>query len=179
MDFNSLGIGSPFYVLDKSQKPLLKIGTVKSKSAPQPKYQQGTNAFNAGANIQQVVSITANFGGNDEVFSDVPINVEVAKIGEHVIFSGSQTAMSAVVENLIQTSKKALSQAEYHKTMIAEGDKILETLNPKYAAEKQQAQNITELQKGYDNLMKEMSKLSSDNSKILSMLSEMRKSSKN
>lgn len=172
MDFNSLGQGSPFYVLNKADKPSLKIGTVKSKTNPQPKYQNGTNAFNT-ANIQNVVSITATFDGKDEVFPEIPINVEVAKIGENVIFSGSQTAMASVVENLIQSSKKALEQVEYHKTMIVEGDKILEILNPKYAEDKKQAKTISELEKKQAETDKKLDKISSDNAQILSMLKRL------
>lgn len=173
MDFNTLGQGSPFYVLNKAEKPILKIGTVQSKTNPQPKFQQGTNAFNAGNNIQQVINITARFNGVDEVFTDIPVNVEVAKIGENLIFSGSQAAMSAVVENLIQTSKKALEQVEYHKLMIDEGDKILEVLNPKYADEKRQAKTISELEKKQAETDKKLDKISTDNAQILAMLKKL------
>lgn len=172
MDFNSLGQGSPFYVLNKSEKPILKVGTVKSKTNPQPKYQNGTNAFNT-ANIQNVISITATFDGKDEVFPEIPINVEVAKIGENVIFSGSQNAMAAVVENLIQSSKKALEQVEYHNRMIAEGDKILEVLNPKYAEDKKQAKTISELEKKQAETDKKIDKISADNMQILTMLKKL------
>ncbi|MBQ3689369.1 MAG: hypothetical protein II937_05805 [Bacteroidales bacterium] len=172
MDFNSLGQGSPFYVLNKTEKPILRIGTVKSKTTPQPKYQQGTNAFNT-TNLQQVINITATIDGKDEIFSDIPFNVEVAKIGENLIFSGSQTAMSAVVENLIQTSKKALEQVNYHKTMIDEGDRILEFLNPKYADEKRQAKTISELEKKQAETDKKLDKISTDNAQILAMLKKL------
>jgi hypothetical protein len=172
MDFNSLGQGSPFYVLNKTEKPILRIGAVKSKTNPQPKYQQGTNAFNT-TNLQQVISITATIDGKDEIFSDIPFNVEVAKIGENLIFSGSQAAMSAVVENLIQTSKKALEQVDYHKTMIDEGDKILEILNPKYAEDKKQAKTISELEKKQAETDKKLDKISTDNAQILAMLKKL------
>lgn len=165
MDFNSLGQGSPFYVLDKAKTPTLRVGTVKSKTPPQPKYQGGTNAFNT-ANIQNVVNITATINGKDEVFPEIPCNVEVAKIGEDVIFSGSQTAMASVVENLIQTSKKALEQEDYHKTMIAEGDKILELLNPKYAEDKRQAKTISELERKQADTDKKLDK-------VLAMLTQL------
>lgn len=171
MDFNSLGQGSPFYVLNKAATPVLRVGSVKSKTAPQPKYQNGVNAFNT--TVQQVVSITATFDGKDEVFPEIPINVEVAKIGENVIFSGSQTAMASVVENLIQGSKKALEMVEYHKTMISEGDKILEQLNPKYADEKKQARSISELERKQAETDKKLDKISADNAKMLDMLTRL------
>lgn len=173
MDFNSLGQGAPFYVFRKAEKPVLLIGTVKSKTQPQPRYQAQAvpTAFN-GTNIQQVINITVTIDGKDETFTDVPFNVEVAQAGEK-IFSGSRDAMISVVDNLINQSKKALTEIEYHKTMISEGDKILEVLNPKYADEKKQARTITELQQGYSSLNKKFDKIELDNGKIMSMLSEL------
>ena len=154
MDFNSLGQGAPFYVFKKSEKPILFVGTVKSKTQPQPRYQAQAVpiAFN-GTNIQQVINITATIDGKDETFTDIPFNVEVAQSGDK-IFSGSRDAMISVVDNLINQSKKALNEIEYHKTMISEGDKILEVLNPKYAEEKKQSKTISELQQGYTEMTK-------------------------
>lgn len=154
MDFNSLGHGAPFYIFKKSEKPILFVGTVKSKTQPQPRYQAQAvpTAFN-GTNIQQVINITATIDGKDETFTDIPFNVEVAQSGDK-IFSGSRDAMISVVDNLINQSKKALNEIEYHKTMISEGDKILEVLNPKYAEEKKQSKTISELQQGYTEMTK-------------------------
>lgn len=81
--------------------------------------------------------------------------------------------MISVVDNLINQSKKALTEIDYHKCMIAEGDKILETLNPKYAAEKEQAQTIMQLKNGYDDISKKFSKIEADNAKMMSMLQQL------
>lgn len=147
MDFNSLGNGSPFYVLHKSGKPTLEVGVVKSKSNPQPKYQPQAvpNAFN-GTNIQQVVTIVATINGKDEQFPDLPINVEIAAKGNDT-FSGSREAMLQAVDAMIQTSKKALEMVDYHKSVKTEGEKMLEVLNPRYAEEKKQARTINDLEK--------------------------------
>lgn len=146
MDFNSLSTGSPFYVLRRTDKPILEVGVVKSKTAPQPKYQPSVpTAFN-GTTIQQVLSVTVTINGKDEVFSDVPVNVEVAAKGSDT-FSGSREAMLQVVDAMIQSSKKALEMVEYHKVVKAEGERMLETLNPRYAEEKKQARTICDLEK--------------------------------
>ena len=42
MDFNSLGNGQPFYVLRKGEKPILEVGSVKSKSQPRAKFNTST-----------------------------------------------------------------------------------------------------------------------------------------
>ena len=147
MDFNSLGNGSPFYVLHRGGKPTLEVGVVKSKSNPQPKYQPQAvpNAFN-GTTIQQVISIVATINGKDETFSDLPINVEIAAKGNDT-FSGSREAMLQAVDAMIQASKKALEMVDYHKSVKTEGEKMLEVLNPRYAEEKKQARTITDLEK--------------------------------
>lgn len=147
MDFNSLAVGNPFYVLRKSEKPTLEVGVVKSKTQPQPKYQPQAvpSAFN-GTNIQNVVTITATINGRDEVFSEIPVNVEVAARGNDT-FSGSREAMLQVVDAMIQTSKKALELVDYHKLVKVEGEKMIEVLNPRYAEEKRQARTISDLEK--------------------------------
>lgn len=147
MDFNSLGVGSPFYILRKSEKPTLSVGVVKSKTAPQPKYQPQAipNAFN-GTTIQQVLTIVATIDGKDESFVDLPYNVEIAQKGNDT-FSGSREAMLQAVDTMIQTSKKALEMVDYHQSVMSEGEKMLEVLNPRFAEEKRQARTISDLEK--------------------------------
>jgi len=147
MDFNSLGNGNPFYVLRRGEKPVLEVGVVKSRTAPQPKYQPQAvpNAFN-GANVQQLISVTATINGKDEVFADIPANVEIAARGNDT-FSGSREAMLQAVDAMIQTSKKALEMVPYHEAVKVEGEKMLEVLNPRYAEEKRQARTISDLEK--------------------------------
>lgn len=145
MDVNSLNAGNPFYVLRKGEKPVLEIGVVKSKSQPRAKFPTATPNVMAGMNVQQVVDITATINGRDEVFNDVPINVEIAARGNDT-FSGSREAMLQAVDAMLQTSKKAIDQIPMHKNVIAESEKMMEALNPRYAEEKKQARTIKSLE---------------------------------
>ena len=145
MDVNSLNAGNPFYVLRKGEKPVLEIGVVKSKSQPRAKFPTATPNVMAGMNVQQVVDLTATINGRDEVFNDVPINVEIAARGNDT-FSGSREAMLQAVDAMLQTSKKAIEQIPYHKNVIAESEKMMEALNPRYAEEKKQARTIKSLE---------------------------------
>lgn len=167
MDFNSLSIGSPIYILRKGgNKPILQVGTIKSKTAPAPKYtpQAAPTAFN-GTNIQQVLSITATFDGKDETFNDIPINLEIAARGNDT-FTGTRELMLQVVDGLMQNSKKIIESIEYHNSVLLEGEKMLEVLNPRYAEEKRQAKTISELERRQNETE---TKLDS----ILSILQEM------
>lgn len=146
MDFNSLGNGNPFYILRQGEKPLLEVGVVKSKSQPRAKFQTQTPNVMAGMPIQQVVDVVATINGKDESFVDLPVNVEIAQRGNST-FSGSREAMLQAVDAMLQTSKKAIEQVPYHKNVIAESERMMEVLNPRYAEEKRQARTISDLER--------------------------------
>lgn len=146
MDMQSLGVGNPFYVLRKGEKPVLETGVVKSKSQPRAKFPTQTPNIGIGMQMQQVIDVTATINGKDETFFDLPINVEIAARGNDT-FTGSREAMLQAVDNMLQTSKKALEQVSYHKSVIAESEKMLEVLNPQYAENKKQARTISDLER--------------------------------
>ena len=149
MDFNGLGAGNPFYVLRQGEKPVLEVGVVKQKSQPRAKFPTQTPNVMTGLQMQQVIDIVATINGKDETFMDIPVNVEIAQRGS-ATFSGSREAMLQAVDGMLQTSKKALEQIDYHKGVIAESEKMIETLNPQYAENKQQARTILDLQQRAD-----------------------------
>jgi len=57
---------------------------------------------------------------------------------------------------MIQTSKKALEQVPYHKTVLTEGEKMLETLNPRYKEEKDRDRSIRSLEERQDKTDKKL-----------------------
>ena len=145
MDFNSLANGNPFYVLRKGEKPALEVGIVKAKTQPRAQYPTQTPNIGIGMQMQQVIDITATINGKDETFPNLPMNIEIASRGNDT-FSGSREAMLQAVDAMLQTSKKAIEQVPYHKSVIAESEKMLEALNPRYAEEKRQARTIKSLE---------------------------------
>jgi hypothetical protein len=146
MDFSSLGQGSPLYILRQGEKPTLEVGTVKAKTQPHVKFPTSTPSIMTGLQPQQIIDITVTLNGKDETYNDIPVGVEIAAKG-NVTFSGSREAMLQAVDNMLQTSKKALEQIPLHKNVIAESEKMLEVLNPRYAEEKKQARTITDLER--------------------------------
>lgn len=167
MDFNSLTNGNPFYVLRKGEKPILEVGVVKSKSQPRAKFPTQTPNIMTGVQMQQVVDVVATINGKDETFQEIPVNVEIAQRGNDT-FSGSREAMLQAVDSMLQTSKKALDQIPFHKSVISESEKMLEALNPRYAEEKKQARTIKTLEERQaatdaklDSILKILQKLDS------------------
>lgn len=145
MDFQSLGNGAPFYILRQGERPILEVGVVKSKSQPRAKFPTSTPNVMAGLQMQQVIDLVATVNGKDETFGEVPVNVEIAQRG-NTTFSGSREAMLQAVDGMLQTSKKAIEQIPYHKSVIAESEKMMETLNPRYKEEKERDRSIRTLQ---------------------------------
>jgi len=172
MDFNSLSNGTPFYVLRKSEKPILEVGVVKSKTQPRAKFPTQTPNAMIGMQVQQVVDIVATINGKDETFSEIPITAEIAARGNDT-FSGSREAMLQAVDAMLQTSKKALEQIPYHKSVIAESEKMLEVLNPQYAENKQNARVIQSLQEKQKAQDAQLAELKAQNTEMLNILRQL------
>ena len=135
---------------------MLEVGVVKQKSQARAKFPTQTPNIMQGMQVQQVIDVIATINGKDETFSEIPINVEIAQRG-NVTFSGSREAMLQAVDAMLQTSKKALEQIPYHKSVISESEKMMEALNPQYAENKQQARTILDLQERADKQEKMLS----------------------
>lgn len=148
MDFNSVGLGSAFYIHTKyeGKEPTLEVGTVKERVLQQPQYQLHTvpGAMN-GMGAQQLVRFTVTVNGNDRVIPDLPLNVEIAQKG-NVTYSSSPQAMMQVVDAMMQQSKSELEREDYNKMVLSVGEKHMEVLNPRYAEEKKQARTIMSLE---------------------------------
>lgn len=152
MDFKSLGAGQTLYVLQKSdkQKPVLQLGVVKSKSEPKAAYQtnqpllNGLSAMN-GQNV--VVDIVASINGNDVPFNNLPANNETASYnGGNTFISCNQQATIQAVDAMMQVSRQELERESYNKSVLSEGEKMLEILNPRYAEEKKRDRSIKVLE---------------------------------
>ena len=145
MDFNSLGNGNPFYVLRQGEKPTLEVGVVKQERQPRAKFPTQTPNLMNGLQMQQVIDVVATINGKDETFAEIPVNVEIAQKGG-MMFSGSREAMLQAVDAQMQASKKHIEENAYHVASIPLYEKMMETLNPQYAENKQQARTIKDLQ---------------------------------
>ena len=172
MDFQGLTNGMPFYILRKSDKPVLEVGVVKSKSQPRAQYPAQTPNIGVGLQMQQVVDIVATISGKDETFPNLPMNVEIAQKGNDT-FSGSREAMLQAVDNMLQTSKKALEQVAFHKSVIAESEKMLEVLNPQYAENKQNARVIQALKEKQATQEQQLAELKAQNTEMLNILRQL------
>lgn len=152
MDFKSLGAGQTLYVLQKSekQKPILQIGIVKTKSEPKSPYQTNQPLLNGLATMNgqnAVVDIVATINGSDVPFNNLPANGESTSYnGGGTFVSCNQQATIQAVDAMMQVSRQELEREAFNKSVLEEGEKMLETLNPRYAEEKQRDRAIKSLE---------------------------------
>lgn len=145
MDFNTIGKGSTFYILREGEEtPVLEIGTVKEKTAKPPVMQYGMN------NQAPLIDITVTVDGSDRVVPELPVNVEIAQRGKET-YTGSSECIFQAIDGMIARSRTNLERATYDRTVLVEGEKMKELINPRYAETKQQARTIKDLQERVDS----------------------------
>ena len=141
--FQSLRQSNIFYILQKGEKPELKVGQVVSVSNPQPKYGQHVPGQAYGQNVETVVDVSVKVGEETIDFKQLPANLSVANFGANgVVVSESRDAMNAEVESMLRISRGVIESVSFHENVISSCDAILRELNPQFAKEKEQEEKI-------------------------------------
>jgi ribosome-associated translation inhibitor RaiA len=170
--FSGLRTNSLFYILEKGEKPVLKVGQVSSVSNPSPKYGQYPTTPMFGQQMETVVDVSVKVGDETMEFKQLPSNLSIANLGQNVVVSENKDAMNAEVEAMLSNSRGILESVSYHESVIASCDSILRELNPQLAKEKAQEEKIVGLED-------QMGKLSVALSSIQEMLAQALNSSAN
>ena len=170
--FSGLRTNSLFYILEKGEKPVLKVGQVSSVSNPSPKYGQYPTTPIFGQQMETVVDVSVKVGDETMEFKQLPSNLSIANLGQNVVVSENKDAMNAEVEAMLRNSRGILESVSYHESVIASCDSILRELNPQLAKEKAQEEKIVGLED-------QMGKLSVALSSIQEMLAQALNSSAN
>lgn len=170
--FSGLRTNSLFYILEKGEKPVLKVGQVSSVSNPSPKYGQYPTTPMFGQQMETVVDVSVKVGDETMEFKQLPSNLSIANLGQNVVVSENKDAMNAEVEAMLRNSRGILESVSYHESVIASCYSILRELNPQLAKEKAQEEKIVGLED-------QMGKLSVALSSIQEMLAQALNSSAN
>lgn len=148
--FSNLRTNSQVYILHKEASPYVEVGTVVSVSQPVPKFP--VNNF---MNQQElVVDVTVKINDNTVTLQKLPANLDIADqgINGNMVITTSREAMNAEVDALRQKSLSILNSVEYHQKVVQDCEILLQRLNPEFAEQKQQKQEI-------DNLKAQMSEM--------------------
>lgn len=148
--FSNLRTNSQVYILHKESSPYVDVGTVISVSQPVPKFPM--NNF---MNQQElVVDVTVKINDNTVTLQKLPANLDIADQGVNgnMVITTSREAMNAEVDALRQKSLGILNSVEYHQKVVQDCELLLQRLNPEFAEQRQQKQEI-------DNLKAQMSEM--------------------
>lgn len=152
MDFKSLGENSQVHIIRK--KPFQYLtGTLKSKTAKNQNfapYMMQTQP--------QTYDLVINVNGNDEVVSGISDNMEVVEY-KGSYYSASTNGILQAASTMVQMAKNGKAEQAYFDDVIANGEKVIESLNPEYAESKRQARLVKDLQDRQDEqgkMLKEM-----------------------
>lgn len=155
--FSNLRANSQIYILHKDASPYVEIGSVVSVSQPQPKFPV-TNFMQP---QEMVVDITVRVNENTVTLQKLPANLDVADqgINGNMVITTSREAMNAEIDSLRQKSLSVINSVEYHQKLVQDCEQLLQRLNPEFAEQKQQKQEIDLLKQQMSDMMGSMREL--------------------
>lgn len=156
--FSNLRTNSQLYILHKEATPYVEVGQVVSVSQPQPRFP--VNNFMSPQEL--VVDIVVRINGNDITLQKLPANLDVADQGTSsgaLVITTSREAMNAEVDSLRQKSLGILNSVDYHKKIVQDCEVLLQRLNPEFAEQKQQKQEIDTLKAQMSEMMSSVREL--------------------
>ena len=148
--FSALRQGSVVYILEKGENPVLKVGQVVSIT--QPNYS--SNFLMNGSTID--INVKVNNQNMD--FKNVPSSQSVANYNNAVI-TETKELMSNEVDNMLQSSRSIVDSVTYHNNIITSCESILKELNPRFAKEKEQDEDINNLKDKMGGIESKMDKI--------------------
>ena len=92
----------------------------------------------------------------------LPANLDVADQGTAngaLVITTSREAMNAEVDSMRQKSISILNSVDYHKKIVQDCEVLLQRLNPEFAEQKQQKQEIDMLKSQMSEMMSGMKEL--------------------
>lgn len=155
--FSNLRTNSQVYILHKDSSPYIEVGTVISVSQPIPKFSV-TNFMNS---QELVVDVTVKINDNTVTLQKLPANLDIADqgAGGNIVITTSREAMNSEVDALRQKSLGILDSVDYHKKVVQDCEILLQRLNPEFAEQRQQKQEIDTLKAQMSEMMLGMKEL--------------------
>lgn len=165
--FQNLRQGNQIYILEKGEKPSLKIGQVLKVGSPTAVYNTQTTGIMNGFQPKMEIVVRANVDGTEGDFAHLYTDESVHDYGNMVV-TDSREAMLSEVDSLKQKSQQEIDRLEYNKSVVASCGEIFKVLNPRYAKEQERDEAIKDLNSRFDNFEKRMGTTLSNIEKLLS-----------
>ena len=109
-----------------------------------------------------VVDVVVNVNGNNITLQKLPASLHVADQGTangSLFISTSRESMNTEITSLRQKSQDIINSIDYHKKVVQDCEVLLQRLNPEFAEQKQQKQEIDNLKAQMSEMMNGMKEL--------------------
>lgn len=169
--FQNLRTNSQVFILHKESTPYIEYGSVVSVSAPRAKYPT-TPPIGQFPQVEMVVDVTVSVNGQQSNLQGLPAGADIADFGQNgnIVVSCSRDAMNNEIGTMKQKSADILASVDYHRGVMESCDKMLNALNPEFAAKQQQEQKISQLESQIAEMAKGMSELMKFNKMLAEQL---------
>lgn len=158
--FQGLRQHSPIFILEKGEKPIIKIGYVETISNPMPRFGQSAIPV-MGQQVDTIVDVSAKVGDDIIDLKKLPANQSFATLegNANVCVSDSREVMISEVENMLRASNSVLDSIPYHKSVVSASEDILKVLNPQLAKEQEQEKKIGALESEMKDIKSSLGKI--------------------
>lgn len=148
---SGLNQGSLVYILDKTDKPKLKIGEILGVT--QPKF--GLNGTN-----QTVVDIKVKVDDIVTDYFNIPSNSSIVSYnGGKITISETKQGLQSEIETALQNSRNIVNNIDYYKNNITEYEEILKEINPQFAKDKERDSKIVSLETKVSSMETKLDKI--------------------
>ena len=109
-----------------------------------------------------VVDVVVNVNGSNITLQKLPASLDVADQGTangSLFISTSRESMNTEITSLRQKSQDIINSIDYHKKVVQDCEILLQRLNPEFAEQKQQKQEIDNLKAQMSEMMNGMKEL--------------------
>lgn len=160
--FQNLRVNAQVYILHKDNNPYIECGSVMSVSAPKPKYPSNM-PIGSFPQVETVVDLVVNINGQNTNFNGLPAGLDVADFGQNgnIVITCSRDAMNNEVTMMKQKSMDIVNSIDYHRSVIANCDKMLNLLNPEYAEKQRQEREMSDMREQMAQMSKTLNALMS------------------
>lgn len=146
--FSSLTQGSFVYILDKTNKPIIKHSEVIGVSLP--KFQ----------NMSSTVDLKLKIDENIQDFNNIPSNNSIVSYNNgKTIISETKQNLITEVESVLQNRKSILSNIEQYKQDVIEYEELLKELNPQFAKDKERDDRLNNLEQKFEGVESKLDKI--------------------
>lgn len=170
--FQNLRPSAQLYILHKDGTPYIEYGSVVNITAPKAKYPLSTQFTSPYPQMEMVVDIVVNIGGQNTNLQGLPAGADIADFGTNgnIVVSCSRDAMNNELSTMKQKSVDILGSINYHKSIIEACDKMLNLINPEYAEKQRQDKEISDLKQQLSEMTKGMGELMKFNKMLAEQL---------